>query len=798
MKNILILLFLFLTFGCSEEYMGEGKEYMSEGKDVQLSANLNVYKDCETNGGMAGDEGLKTWCWTGDLANEINNTPGTQDSFSSGQLAKSVHYDGGSVFAQDGRLHFSVNPTNPAPPIDSPHPYNYRSEIRDKPSNVNHPVGTEQWWGFDYKFGEDYIADELPWILWQTHGDFQSPPNPMTSLWINSYGGSSSQGELVVVNAAISTNNAKVTPTGIVPIAGQTLNIVVHMVWGDENEGLYEVWVDDVEVYSEKERTVYVEQPRGGYWKIGIYKWPWQESANVDSADLLNTSIGNLRVIKNSPGECGVLNAYNMVTPTVPSCPDDMSNENSSIAIASQGPGSWDGCKLITGVLDDTTGCVLKLQKNEVGDQWAGYRMIIDLEDQANNIDDGDRIAISLDGNGVDGKAKFKVYADNNAQPLISHEYGEGQGWSTHSQEVTVPNGATELFLWLYPNMGSTDPGHSLFGNLVVQEVGCGYIDVSDDNCPDDLSNANSSIAIASQGPGSWDGCKLITGVLDDANNCVLKLQKNEIGDQWAGYRLIIDIEDPANNINDGDNIAISLDGNGVDGKAKFKVYADNTAQPLISHEYGEGQGWSTHTQEVTIPNGATELFLWLYPNMGSTDPGHSLFGNLVVQEVGCGYIDVSDDNCPDDLSNTNSSIAIASQGPGSWDGCKLIAGVLDDTTGCVLKLQKNEIGDQWAGYRMIIDIEDQANNITAGDRIAISLDGNGVDGNAKFKVYADNNAQPLISHEYGEGQGWSTHTQEVTVPNGATELFLWLYPNMGSTDPGHSLFGNLVVQEVN
>jgi len=205
-------------------------------------------------------------------------------------LAKSAHYDGKSVFAQDGRLNFALNATKPVPPSDSKHNYNYRSEIRDSPSNVDHPIGTEQWWGFDYKFGDDYKADIMPWVLWQTHGSFRNPSSPMTSLQIgpeNYAGTSSTQGELFVANSAILTGKTNVEPTGIIPIAGQTLKIVVHVVWGDDNTGLYQVWVDGVQVYNKQERTVYVEQPMGGYWKIGIYKWRWQE------AKVIKKSIGN-------------------------------------------------------------------------------------------------------------------------------------------------------------------------------------------------------------------------------------------------------------------------------------------------------------------------------------------------------------------------------------------------------------------------------------------------------------------------------------------------------------------------
>ena len=97
------------------------------------------------------------------------NTAGALDYFSNSQLAKSVHYNANGTFVQNGRLHFSLDPTYNNNNNNNNNKNNYRQEIRDNPSDVSHPVGTEQWWGFDYRFGDDYIADELPWLMWQTH-----------------------------------------------------------------------------------------------------------------------------------------------------------------------------------------------------------------------------------------------------------------------------------------------------------------------------------------------------------------------------------------------------------------------------------------------------------------------------------------------------------------------------------------------------------------------------------------------------------------------------------------------------
>ena len=274
---------------------------------------------CNAGSSRANISGEKVWCWN-NLATEIN-AAGPLASFSSGQLAKSVHYNGQGVRATNGRLHFSLNPNSP----DSGNGNNYRTEIRENPSNVDHALGTEQWFGWDYKFENDYKADALnEWIMWQVHGSFSSPAAPLISLWAakqNMARQTNEPGEIFVVNAAVNTNNAEYVPTGIVPQAGQTLKIVVHVVWGDDNIGLYEVWINGTKIYSAQERTVYVEQPKGGYAKWGIYKWKWRSNSNVSASanqgiTELNTSMGTLRSVMRRPGDADYgRDAYALVAP---------------------------------------------------------------------------------------------------------------------------------------------------------------------------------------------------------------------------------------------------------------------------------------------------------------------------------------------------------------------------------------------------------------------------------------------------------------------------------------------------
>ena len=294
-----------------------------DAKEIAGKNSIAHNQKCITASKKANERGLKIWCWHDTEITETRNS--ATNFFSSYHLAVNSHCNNGMVTSVDDRLYFKVNPTSPTAQDWCKYDYNYRAEIRENPSDVNHPVGTEQWFGWNYKFGEDYKADpSSEWIMWQVHGSFNSPPNPLISLWVsktNFAKHTNEAGEIFVTNAAINSKKHKYTPTGITPIAGQSLDIVVHVIWGDEHSGLYEVWIDGKPVYSEKERTVYIEQPEGGYAKWGIYKWNWQNESRVLASAAagiseLNTSMGPLRVLMNRQGDLEYgKNVYDLVAP---------------------------------------------------------------------------------------------------------------------------------------------------------------------------------------------------------------------------------------------------------------------------------------------------------------------------------------------------------------------------------------------------------------------------------------------------------------------------------------------------
>ncbi|MDO6808074.1 heparin lyase I family protein [Zobellia galactanivorans] len=293
---------ILMFFICASVLAQGGRKISIQGQD-----------QAPTTIGKAADEfGFRQWNWS-DFEDDINSMS-SEGVIDSGNLYSSVHYynsqSGNTLYVSDSRLNFHINPNTPEPSGEA-EDYNYRSEIREHPSNADNETGTEQWWGFNYKFGDGYVADENEFIMWQVHGSFATPSNPLLSMWVgktNQAGTGNKKGEILIVNAAQNSASHKYTKTGIVPKSGQSINVVIHVIWGDASDGLYQVWIDGKKVYDEQERTVYIEEEEAGYWKIGIYKWPWKNSIDVAvseglGADDLHTSIGSLRVITREPSD---------------------------------------------------------------------------------------------------------------------------------------------------------------------------------------------------------------------------------------------------------------------------------------------------------------------------------------------------------------------------------------------------------------------------------------------------------------------------------------------------------------
>ena len=293
----------------------ESETEENRGTDTTTGENENEL--CVTSGGFANDIGLKTWCW-GDVP--VSAGGPENYSFSDGQLSVGVECNLNQVSNLGQQLRFNLDLNKPVAEWCR-NDFNLRAEVSTSPWLVNHPVGTEEWFGWSYTFGDNYKIDlNNSWAFFQVH-EGTTGETPLISLWsVRENGpGSGKAGELHVVNA--SGDKSIYAPTGIMSEAGKTVKIVVHVIWGLEEEGLYEVWMDDIKVYEKVGGTVRASNPVGGNAKFGIYKWGWRDQASVDSSiqqgiDHLETFMGPLRIItrKTDDPEYGK-NSYDQVVP---------------------------------------------------------------------------------------------------------------------------------------------------------------------------------------------------------------------------------------------------------------------------------------------------------------------------------------------------------------------------------------------------------------------------------------------------------------------------------------------------
>ena len=275
--------------------------------------------DCAAGGGKAGTTGEKIWCW-GDISiPEYTEAKGVL--FSNDELKTNSECYENQVTVEGNRIKFSVNPTNPAPESWCERYYNMRAEISTAPWNIEHPVGTEEWFGWTYEFGADYKADlGSPWIMFQCHNGIVGE-NPLISLWLTSGEGQFHTGEITLVNTANSAISNQYHPTGVFPTAGQKLKIVAHVIWGDDTTGLVQIWIDETKVHDVQSRTIQTEAPFGGNAKWGIYKWKWADGDYVQLSQEqgithLETYMGTLRIVTRKPGDPEYGNdAYELVKP---------------------------------------------------------------------------------------------------------------------------------------------------------------------------------------------------------------------------------------------------------------------------------------------------------------------------------------------------------------------------------------------------------------------------------------------------------------------------------------------------
>ncbi len=285
---------------------------------VTISASQTGKIACETGGGKANDTGSKIWCWANIDFPDYSGSTGV--GFSNGELFIDSECDEKQVGSHGNELKFYIDPLAVPDGNWCSREYNMRAELRTAPWDIRHSLGTEEWFGWNYRFGSDYKIDlKNQWKFFQVHPGVMglSPQIGLEVIHDSQFNGHSA-GEVYITNATISENYS---PTGIVPKAGETLKIVVHVVWGDSSNGLLQVWINDQKVYDRQVSTVYADYLWGGNAKWGIYKWPWASENGVQNSieqgiSNLETYMGTLRMITRRQDDPDYLKeAYSIVVP---------------------------------------------------------------------------------------------------------------------------------------------------------------------------------------------------------------------------------------------------------------------------------------------------------------------------------------------------------------------------------------------------------------------------------------------------------------------------------------------------
>ncbi len=281
----------------------------------ELESTTDTIKDSPSSVVSNDVSTLKVWDW-----NTINIPPYSwaEGTLFGDDLYVNIAFDPSGVSTHGNDLRFSIDPLNV--PQGTPSPYNFRSEIHTAPWPINHPLGTEQWIGWVYTFGDDYIIDPTsPITIFQNHPGINGL-SPQIELEIAALNTPSPAlgGEIQVVNEA--SSDRIVYP--VKPKAGDKLEVVIHVIYGIGTEGLLQVWLNDELYYNKKTSTVYQDYPWGGNNKWGIYHHTFNDSeADVQSS--LNIGAGKfelfmspLRLLTRTPDhEEYELSAYNLVRP---------------------------------------------------------------------------------------------------------------------------------------------------------------------------------------------------------------------------------------------------------------------------------------------------------------------------------------------------------------------------------------------------------------------------------------------------------------------------------------------------
>ena len=192
------------------------------------------------------------------------------------------------------RMRFYVKPTQPAEYlVGTPYPFHYRAEFTRNPWPIRVPLGTEEWLGFSYIFPtreEGFRQNQTPVAIYQNHperlpGMEQNPPafyieiaypNQLRNAKDPSYY-TPLGGEIMIINKI---RGIRWVVPGVRAVAGARIDFVIQIVYGLENDGLLNVWVNGKLITFPGNSkvaagnvggTVWPYVPVGGNSKLGLY-----------------------------------------------------------------------------------------------------------------------------------------------------------------------------------------------------------------------------------------------------------------------------------------------------------------------------------------------------------------------------------------------------------------------------------------------------------------------------------------------------------------------------------------------
>jgi hypothetical protein len=156
------------------------------------------------------------------------------------------------------RVRFYVKPTAPSSfLVNTLYPYHHRAEITRYPWTLNHPCGTEEWIGFSYIFptaAEGFTQNRSPVSIYQNHsgrllGRTVDPPALQLEIaypgqlknYADPYYQTPLGGEIMIIN---NVRGIRYVAPGVRVVAGARLDIVMQIVYGLGDEGLFNVWIN--------------------------------------------------------------------------------------------------------------------------------------------------------------------------------------------------------------------------------------------------------------------------------------------------------------------------------------------------------------------------------------------------------------------------------------------------------------------------------------------------------------------------------------------------------------------------